>query len=105
MGFTKMLTAKTPDSPRVLSPRAASMSFSWPACRAPMVGTKPIFFLDSRAPRTSLTVWTTRTYVLDVCARRRNDLFRELCVWLGKWRRRSGKAERVVADEHLPAAW
>src|SRR5262245_54906422 len=51
-----MLTARTSDSRR-----AVSISRSCPACSAPMVGTNPIFFLDSRKSRASLTVWTVLT--------------------------------------------
>src|SRR5262249_44680642 len=54
-----MLTARTSDSRRPVS-----ISRSCPTCSAPMVGTNPILFLDSRKSRTSLTVWTTFTYIL-----------------------------------------
>src|SRR4030095_827922 len=91
-----MLTARTSHSVR-----AASMRLSCPACSAPMVGTRPMFFRDSRNSRTSLTLCTARTYILDVGARRGKDLISELRVPLGEWRRRIGPSERSVANEDL----
>src|SRR5687768_9390078 len=77
--------------------------------RAPIVGTSPIttsgFRWDSSVSRTSLTLWTTRTDILYIRARCRQDRFGKLRILLGKRRNRTiRKAECVVADQDLAIA-
>src|SRR5262252_553976 len=86
------------------SGRAVSISFSWPACKAPMVGTKPIVPADASASRISLTVWTACTYFLDIRACRRENLISHTRVLLSERRRRVGQTECVITDQDLSVA-
>src|SRR6478672_787891 len=63
-----------------------------------------MFWDDSRAARISLTVWTARTYVLDICVHSGQDLLGKLRVLLGKWRWSVGQTKCIVADKHLAVA-
>src|SRR6476646_385293 len=94
-----MLTTTVPESRF-----AVSISFSWPACRAPIVGTRPTLVCRSRASRTSLTLWTTRTYVLDVCAHCRKNIVGKMRVLLCEWRWIVRQTESIVTDEYLSVA-
>src|SRR5262249_11750466 len=75
-----------------------------PRCNAPIVGTKPILRADSSASRTSLTLWTARTYLLDVRARCCENLLAQMRVQLCKRRGGIGEAQRVKTDQDLPVA-
>src|SRR6267142_5015416 len=74
-----------------------------------MVGTRPMISSDFQtgfsASRISLTVWSTRTNVLDVCARRRKDGLGKLRVLLcERGNRTIRQSQRVIADQHLAIA-
>src|SRR5262245_54739603 len=71
-----------------------------------MVGTRLItrasILAGARPSRSSLTVWTTRTYILYICARCCQDRFGELRILLGEgWNWTIGEAEGVMAHQNL----
>src|SRR5215510_7381836 len=63
-----------------------------------------MLFMNRSASRSSLTVWTARTNVLDVCTRGREKVFSEVRVLLYEWWNLFRETQRVITNQHLTIA-